>query len=82
MGFKGKFAIHPAQIDVINEAFSPSPSEIEHARGVIEAFEEAQSRGRGSTSLDGHVVDVPVVKRAEALLEMAASLPGAAGPGA
>ncbi|MCH7625013.1 MAG: CoA ester lyase [Chloroflexi bacterium] len=82
VGFKGKFAIHPAQIDVINEAFSPSPSEIEHAKRVIEAFEEAQSRGRGSTSLDGHVVDVPVVKRAEALLELAASLPGATGPGA
>ena len=81
VGFKGKFAIHPAQIEVINEAFSPSPSEIEHARRVIEAFDEAQSRGRGSTSLDGHVVDVPVVKRAEALLELASSLPSAAETG-
>ena len=81
VGFKGKFAIHPAQIDVINEAFSPSPSEIEHAKRVIEAFEEAQSRGRGSTSLDGHVVDVPVVKRAQALLELASALAGATGPG-
>ena len=81
VGFKGKFAIHPAQIEIINEAFSPSPSEIEHARRVIEAFDEAQSRGRGSTSLDGHVVDVPVVKRAEALLELASSLPSAAESG-
>lgn len=74
-GFKGKFAIHPAQIDIINETFSPSAAEIEHARRVVEAFEEAASRGRGSTSLDGMVVDVPVVKRAQAVLEMANALP-------
>ena len=62
-GFKGKFAIHPAQIDIINETFSPSAAEIEHARRVVEAFDEAARRGRGSTSLDGKVVDVPVVKK-------------------
>lgn len=73
-GFKGKFAIHPAQIDIINETFSPSDTEIEHARRVVEAFEEAASRGRGSTSLDGKVVDVPVVKRAQAVLELAESM--------
>lgn len=68
-GFKGKFAIHPAQIDIINELFSPSAAEIEHARRVVAAFAEAERQGRGSTSLDGSVVDVPVVKRARALLE-------------
>ena len=70
IGYKGKFAIHPAQIGVINEAFTPGPLEIEHAMKVIEVFEEASRQGRGSTSLDGLVVDVPVVKRAQALLEM------------
>ncbi|MCI0438727.1 MAG: CoA ester lyase [Chloroflexi bacterium] len=74
IGFKGKFAIHPAQIEVINEAFSPSEAEIEHARRVVAAFEEAERAGRGSTSLDGKVVDVPVVRRARALLEMAESM--------
>ena len=73
-GFKGKFAIHPAQIDIINETFSPSATEIEHARRVVEAFEAAAGRGRGSTSLDGKVVDVPVVKRAQAVLELAESM--------
>ncbi len=73
-GFRGKFAIHPAQVDVINEAFSPSESEIEHARRVLAAFEEAERIGRGSTSLDGKVIDVPVVRRAQALLEMAESV--------
>jgi citrate lyase beta subunit len=70
IGFKGKFAIHPAQIDIINAMFSPTPSEIEYARRVVTAFEAAERAGRGSTSLDGKVIDVPVVKRAMALLEV------------
>jgi citrate lyase subunit beta/citryl-CoA lyase len=74
LGYKGKFAIHPAQIDIINETFSPSSAEIEQARRVVAAFEEAQRMGRGSTSLDSKVVDVPVVKRAQALLELAESM--------
>ena len=74
IGFKGKFAIHPAQVDLINSAFSPSDAEVAHARRVVAAFEEAERQGRGSTSLDGQVVDVPVVKRARALLEAADSL--------
>ena len=74
IGFKGKFAIHPAQVDLINAAFSPSDTEVAHARRVVAAFEEAERQGRGSTSLDGRVVDVPVVKRARALLEAAGSL--------
>lgn len=73
-GFKGKFAIHPAQIDIINEAFSPAPEEIDYARRVVAAFEEAERRGRGSTSLDGKVIDVPVVKRARELLNAAAMI--------
>ena len=71
LGFKGRFAIHPAQIGTINACFAPSDEEIEQARRVVAAYEEAESRGRGSTSLDGRVIDVPVVKRARALLEVA-----------
>lgn len=74
IGFRGRFAIHPAQIDVINAVYSPSEGEIEQARREIEAFEEAASMGRGSTSLDGKVVDVPVVKRAQALLDRAKAM--------
>ncbi|MDH3688545.1 MAG: CoA ester lyase [Gammaproteobacteria bacterium] len=69
LGFKGKFAIHPGQIEVINRAFSPSEEEIEHAQRVVDAYEQAERMGRGSTSLDGMVIDVPVVKRARATLE-------------
>lgn len=70
-GFKGKFAIHPAQIEAINQSFSPSEAQIEYAQRVVAAFEDAERHGRGSTSLDGKVIDVPVMKRARALLELA-----------
>ncbi len=74
IGFKGRFAIHPAQLDIINSVYSPSEEEISQAQREIEAFEEAASMGRGSTSLDGKVIDVPVVKRAQALLERARAM--------
>ena len=67
-GFTGKFAIHPAQIVIINRAFSPSDEQVDQARREIAAFEEAEHRGRGSTSLDGQVIDVPVVERARKLI--------------
>ena len=70
LGFKGKFAIHPDQIAALNETFSPSEQEVAHAHRVIAAYEEAERAGRGSTSLDGWVIDVPVVKRARALLAL------------
>jgi citrate lyase subunit beta/citryl-CoA lyase len=71
VGFRGKFAIHPAQIDTINGVFSPSQDEITEARRIVEAFDSAAQKGRGSTSLDGLVVDVPVAERARALLQRA-----------
>ena len=75
-GFRGKFAIHPDQIDIINETFSPSPAEVEQARRVVAAFEAAEQQGRGSTSLGGQVIDVPVVRRAQRLLEVAEQMGG------
>ena len=70
-GFRGKFAIHPGQIDIINEAFAPSATEVSNARRVVAAYDEAERSGRGSTSLDGRVIDLPVVERARQTLEMA-----------
>ena len=71
MGYTGKFAIHPAQLAIINETFSPSVAEIEYARRVVEAWDAAEAAGRGSLALDGRMVDVPVVKRAQNLLALA-----------
>ncbi len=71
MGYTGKFAIHPSQIDIINETFSPSPEEITYARQVVDAWEQAEAEGRGSLAMDGRMIDVPVVKRAQNLLAFA-----------
>jgi citrate lyase subunit beta/citryl-CoA lyase len=71
MGYHGKFAIHPSQIDSINEIFSPRPEDVAYARRVMEAWNEAEAAGRGSLDLDGEMVDVPVVKRAQNLLDWA-----------
>jgi citrate lyase subunit beta/citryl-CoA lyase len=74
LGFKGKFAIHPAQLDIINTMFSPRSQDVEYARRVVEAWNEAESAGRGSTSLEGRMIDVPVVKRARSLLALVDSI--------
>ena len=68
LGYGGKFAIHPAQIEVIDEVFSPTVKEVERARRVIEAADSAEREGRGSVSLDGEMVDAPVVARARNVL--------------
>ena len=74
MGYNGKFAIHPAQIDTINQTFSPHPDDVAYARRVMEAWNRAEAAGRGSLDLDGKMVDVPVVKRAQNLLALVAAI--------
>jgi len=68
LGFSGKSLIHPGQIDVINEAFTPSAADVEAARRVVAAFEAAEARGEGAVALDGRLVDRPIVERARRVL--------------
>ena len=68
LGFKGKYLIHPTQIDIANEVFSPSPDDIARARKVVEAFEEAQSKGLGAVSLEGKMVDYMTYWQAKDLI--------------
>lgn len=65
-GFTGMLAIHPAQVEPINEAFTPSDEEIAHARAIVEAF--ADNPGAGTVALDGAMVDIPHLKLAQRLL--------------
>ena len=65
-GFRGMLAIHPAQVEPINEAFTPSAQEIAHARAIVQAF--ADNPGAGTVALDGAMVDIPHLKLAERLL--------------
>ncbi|WP_090194345.1 CoA ester lyase [Erythrobacter sp. HL-111] len=65
-GFRGMLAIHPAQVDPVNAAFTPSPEEIDHARAVVQAF--ADNPGAGTVALDGAMLDRPHLALAQRLL--------------
>lgn len=71
LGFTGMSLIHPGQIEIINAVFSPGKDEVEYARQVVQAFEEAQARGDGSIALGGQLIDLPIVERARRTLELA-----------
>ena len=67
LGYDGKMAIHPAQVDVINEAFTPDPETVEWAERVLEGREAAD--GRGVFRVDDEMIDAPLVARAERVME-------------
>ena len=67
-GFQGASCVHPKIVGLLNEEFRPTPQEVENAKKIITAFEEAVAAGRASLEVDGKMVDYPVVYRAENLL--------------
>ena len=71
LGFDGKWCIHPAQIPVVNEVFSPTEKEVEWAKKVVAAYEEANAAGRGAVSVDGQMVDAASIKMARTTLDQA-----------
>ncbi len=71
MGYEGKMAIHPRQVAVINQVFAPSPEEIAEARRLLDAHEAHQTAGSGVFTLDGNMVDRPMVRMAERVLAKA-----------
>lgn len=73
-GFMGAGCVHPDQVPVVNEQYSPSPDEVAYARRIVEENAVHAAAGRASWSLDGKMIDVPVVVRAERLLERHAAI--------
>ncbi len=71
LGFDGKGCIHPRQIAVVHEAFAPTKTELEKARRIVAAFEEAQKKGLAAVSLGSKMIDPPVVKRALRVVRLA-----------
>jgi citrate lyase beta subunit len=71
LGFSGKQIIHPAQVDTVQQCFTPSPAAVEKALKVIAGAQTAQESGKGAYNLDGEMVDMPVVKKAESILAQA-----------
>ncbi len=71
LGYQGKQVIHPAQAQVAQDVFTPSEEEIHHAKRVLEAMREAEARGEGVFTLDGKMVDGPMIKAAQRVLARA-----------
>ena len=71
LGFSGKQVIHPNQIPVVQEAFTPSDEAITYARRIVETFEASQKEGKGAYSLDGKMIDMPLLKNAHKVLSRA-----------
>lgn len=71
LGFDGKTCVHPSQLDGVNRAFSPSPDEIAHARGLVEAHRAAMAAGKGVATFKGRMVEVLHVLEAERTLRLA-----------
>jgi malyl-CoA/(S)-citramalyl-CoA lyase len=75
LGYEGKWAIHPSQIGLCNEVFTPAAAEVAKARRIMDAMAQAAKEGRGAVSLDGRLIDYASIRMAEALLKKADAIP-------
>ena len=74
LGFLGAACVHPAQVPVLNEEFTPSAEDVERAGRMVAAYDAALAAGMGAVAFEGKMIDVPVVERAKALLARAAAI--------
>ena len=74
LGFTGKASISPRHVEVINSVFSPTEAEIDYAYRVLDAIAHAKEQGKGAISLNGKMIDAPIVSRAEQTIAMAKAL--------
>ena len=68
LGYEGKWAIHPSQVPLANEVYTPAPRLVERTRRIIAAMSEAAAEGKGAVSLDGRLIDAASIRMAENLL--------------
>ena len=74
LGYEGKWAIHPSQIALANQVFTPSDTEVTRAQRILDAMNRAAKEGRGAVSLDGKLIDIASIRMAEALLNKAQAI--------
>ncbi len=79
MGYQGKMCIHPAQVPIANDIFTPSATEVARAQAIVAAFRSAEESGSASIQLDGQFIDYPIVERARRVLAMMARIAAANG---
>lgn len=77
LGIEGKWAIHPSQIALANEVFTPPPAEIDRARRILVALDEAAAQGKGAAQLDGKMIDAASARMAQVVVEMAEKIAAA-----
>ena len=70
LGFDGGACIHPRQVPILNEAFTPTESEINRAEAMVKVYDEAMAAGDGAVAFEGKMIDVPVVARAQRVLDI------------
>ena len=73
-GFQGKLCIHPKQVPVVNMVFTPTDKELEQAKAIIAAFEQAEAAGSASIQVNGYFVDYPIVEKAERVVKLAEAI--------
>ncbi len=71
LGVEGKWAIHPSQIELANQVFTPAGDEIDRARRILVAMDEAAKKGRGAVSLDGRLIDAASIRQAQVMVDKA-----------
>ena len=74
LGFEGKWAIHPGQIELANQVFSPSAADVQRAGRILEAMAEAGRKGQGAVFLEGQLVDIASIRMAENVLKKAGAI--------
>ncbi len=79
LGCEGKWAIHPSQTAIANEVNSPSDAEVDRAKRILEAMEQAQKEGKGAVALDGRLIDIASIKQAEVMVRKAEQIAAAGG---
>jgi citrate lyase beta subunit len=78
MGIEGKWAIHPTQIALANDVFTPPPAEVDRARRILSALDQAAREGRGAAQLDGRMIDAASARMAQNVVQQAEAIGGAA----
>jgi malyl-CoA/(S)-citramalyl-CoA lyase len=76
MGMVGKWAIHPSQVKLANEVFTPPDAKVAEAREILAAMAEAQSRGQGAVTYKGRLIDIASVRQAQVIVKMAELIAG------
>ncbi|GLG96391.1 Uncharacterized protein GBIM_03388 [Gryllus bimaculatus] len=73
LGYTGKQIIHPSQVQIVQELFLPSEKQVIWAQGLVAAFQEHQAAGKGAFVYQGHMIDMPLLRQAQNILQMSAA---------